>query len=392
MGGCVSVPSTTEGDFPLSYRSSFHHPTFAVKSEGMLFNYPNGSYHFSSGMEDFRISDVSGKLSLTMTVDGREALSESYYPDSERTVTVSEPGDIINGYFVLPSLDAGHAWVSLPSAEVRLSLSDELSTAEYTLHVIYSRYRVSFGVLTDFLFYSRYKIKRLRQNSIDYLSFFASQGTKAYLDVIYLEEGGSVQKTVELDWDVTNRMVAYNLSPVKVGLMAGVPVGSILSYDARITGGGLSDLVRYVIDRDSHREMHQFLYYNAFGLPESISFTGLVQYDPALEGEVADMRKKKRRIEPFFNDLRTLNTGYLDQRKYKALIDMVTSPVQMWYDTPALPMEILITDIDFTHTRMGNQRVNVNLTFCPTERKHLVFERCSFSGGIFDYTFDRTFE
>lgn len=52
----------------------------------------------------------------------------------------------------------------------------------------------------------------------------------------------------------------------------------------------------------------------------------------------------------------------------------------------------LITDIDFTHTKMGNQRVNVNLTFCPASRKHQVFDRYSFGGGIFDYTFDRTFE
>lgn len=82
----------------------------------------------------------------------------------------------------------------------------------------------------------------------------------------------------------------------------------------------------------------------------------------------------------------------MDENKYKALIDMLTSPVQRWYDTPSLPMEIIITDIDFTHTKMGNQRVNVNLTFCPASRKHQVFDRYSFRGGIFDYTFDRTFE
>lgn len=116
------------------------------------------------------------------------------------------------------------------------------------------------------------------------------------------------------------------------------------------------------------------------------------QPTPELEGDIADLTKQKRRFSPFFNDLRTVNTGYLDENKYKALVDMLTSPVQRWYDTPSLPMEIIITDIDFTHTKMGNQRVNVNLTFCPASRKHQVFDRYSFGGGIFDYTFDRTFE
>ena len=82
----------------------------------------------------------------------------------------------------------------------------------------------------------------------------------------------------------------------------------------------------------------------------------------------------------------------LGENKYKALVDMLTSPIQRWYDTPSLPLEVIITGIDFTHTKMGNQRVNVNLTFCPASRKHQVFDRYSFGGGIFDYTFDRTFE
>lgn len=358
----------------------------------MVANIINNSYQFSSDMEDIRITDVHEKLTLKMAVDGQEALSEVYYPDGGGTVTICDPGDIINEYFIRPELSGGEDWIAPPPMTVQLFLSDSETTADYTWYVLYSRYRISFESLTGFIFYSRYKIKHIRQNTVDYLSFFVSDQTKVYLDIIYLEAGSSVKKTVELQLPETNRMMAYNVSPVKVGKLANVKADNILSYDARITDSTLTDLVRFVIDRRNHREIHQFLYYNVFGLPESISFSGLVQYSPALEGNIADMVKRKRRFNPFFNDLRTVNTGYLDENKYKALIDMLTSPVQRWYDTPSLPMEIIITDIDFTHTRMGNQRVNVNLTFCPASRKHQVFDRYSFGGGIFDYTFDRTFE
>ena len=358
----------------------------------MVTNLVNDSYVFSCDMQDIRIADVHDKLSLRMVVDGQEALSEIYYPDHGNTVIICDPGDIINEYFVHPELNGGDERITLSPMEVQLALSDGESAERYTLHVFYSRHHMSFDPQTDFIFHSRYKIKQLRQNSIDYLSFFVSDKTEVFLDIIYLESGRSVRKTVKLQLSDANRMMAYNVSPVKVGELAGLKTDNILSYDARITDGTLTDLIRYVIDRKSRREMHQFLYYNVFGLPESISFSGLVQYSPELEGDIADMVKQKRRFAPFFNDLRTVNTGYLDENKYKALIDMLTSPRQRWYDTPSLPMEIIITDIDFTHTKMGNRRGNVNLTFCPASRKHQVFDRYSFGGGIFDYTFDRTFE
>ena len=358
----------------------------------MVANITDNSYVFSYDMPDIRITGVHGKLSLRMVIDGQEALSENYYPDNNNAVIFCDPGDIINEYFVRPELTNDDVWIALSPMTVQLFLSDSETTSNYTLYVFHSRYHVSFEPLTDFMFYSRYKVNRIRLGNIEYLSLFVSEKTKVSLDVIYLESGNSIKKTVELKLPEANRMAAYNVSPVRVSGLADVQYDTIISYDMRITNGTLTDLVRYVIDRRGYRETHQFLYYNMFGLPESISFSGLVQYSPELAGDIVDMVKQKRRFNPLFNDLRTVNTGYLDENKYKALIDMITSPVQYWYDPSSLLMEIIITDIDFTHTKMSNQRVNVNLTFCPANRKYHVFDRTSFGGGIFDYTFDETFE
>lgn len=358
----------------------------------MVANIADNSYVFSYDMPDIRITGVHERLSIRMVIDGQEALSETYYPDNDNAVILCDPGDIINEYFVRPELTNDNAWIALSPMTVQISLSDGVTTANYTLYVFYSRYHVSFEPLTDFMFYSRYKVKRIRLDNIEHLSFFVSEKTKVFLDVIYLELGNSIKKTVELKLPEANHMAAYNVSPVRVSGLADVQYANIISYDVRITNGTLTDLVRYVIDRKGYRETHQFLYYNMFGLPEAISFSGLVQYNPELVGDIVDMVKQKRRFNPFFNDSRTVNTGYLDENKYQALIDMITSPVQYWYDPSSLLTEIIITDIDFTHTKMGNQRVNVNLTFCPANRKYHVFDRASFGGGIFDYTFDRTFE
>ncbi len=137
----------------------------------MVANLGNNTYLFSADMEDIRITDVHEKLAFKMTVDGQEALSEVYYPDSENAVVICDPGTIINEYFVRPELGSGDDWIALPPMTVQLSISDSEAAAEYTLYVFHSRYRVSFEPLTGFIFYSRYKIKHIRQNTIDYLSF-----------------------------------------------------------------------------------------------------------------------------------------------------------------------------------------------------------------------------
>ena len=55
----------------------------------------------------------------------------------------------------------------------------------------------------------------------------------------------------------------------------------------------------------------------------------------------------------------------------------------------------MTTDIDFSHKRTGNEKINVSLTFRQASRLHLAFERTGDNGiygRIFDRTFDNTFE
>lgn len=106
-------------------------------------NLVDNTYLFSADMEDIRITDVHGKLAFKMTVDGREALSEVYYPDNENSVVICDPDDIVNEYFVRPELGSGDDRITLPPMTVQLSLSDSETAADYTLYVFHSRYRVS---------------------------------------------------------------------------------------------------------------------------------------------------------------------------------------------------------------------------------------------------------
>lgn len=358
----------------------------------MVTNLEDNAWIFSTELEKITVSGVSGNLNCAITVDDTEALRETYYPDSSGLVTIYDIDEVVANCFHYPSMNDGADFISVAPLSVNIMMTDNSSMLTYTLHVIYSRFRTSMVAYNNPVFLSRYKLKSICYNSIDYISFFRSDNTQLYADVIYIDNGQSVKKTVLIDMDSVDMMVAYNVRLPKIAGLAGVNYANILSFDLRITNGQVNDLIRYIVDKKSHREIHQFLYYNPFGLPESVSFVGLVQHAPELDGDIAVLQHRKMRVSPYFNELQTLNTGYLDSNKYQAVIDMLYSPQLRWYDTKSVPMDIVITEIDFTHTLMKNSRVNVNFTFCPADRKYRTFDRMKFSGGIFDYTFDKTFE
>ncbi len=358
----------------------------------MVTSLENNAWFFSTGLEKITASSISGTLNCAITIDGTEVLRETYYPDNAGQVTIYDIDDVIANSFQYPTLNDGADFISVNPMSVNITLQDNDVMLSYALNVLYSRFRTSMTAYNNPVFLSRYKLKYICYNSIDYISFFKSNTTQLYVDVIYLDNGLSKKKTVPVSFDNDDLMVAYNVRLPKIAGLCNVSYANILSFDLRITNGQVNDLVRYIVDRKNHREIHQFLYYNPFGLPESVSFVGLVQHAPELEGDIAVLQQKKMRTSPYFNELQTLNTGYLDADKYQAVIDMLYSPQLRWYDTKLMPMDVVVTDIDFTHTLMKNSRVNVNFTFCPAERKYRTFDRLKFSGGIFDYTFDNTFE
>lgn len=158
--------------------------------------------------------------------------------------------------------------------------------------------------------------------------------------------------------------------------------------------GAVKDKVRFINDKRLYRNITNFIYRNAFGMPETMAFTGLVEYSPELEGETVELLQRTVRTSSRYIDSRTANSGYLDTRQYGKALDLITADSLQLYDTKTLT-EVVVTDIDFSHRRTGSEKINVSLTFCQASRLHLAFGRTGDNGiygRIFDRTFDNTFE
>lgn len=115
---------------------------------------------------------------------------------------------------------------------------------------------------------------------------------------------------------------------------------------------------------------------------------------PELEGDPVELLQRTVRTSSKYIDSRTVNSGYLDTRQYGKVLDLITTDSLQLYNTET-STEVVTTDIDFSHKRTGNEKINVSLTFRQASRLHLAFERTGDNGiygRIFDRTFDNTFE
>ena len=258
--------------------------------------------------------------------------------------------------------------------------------------VWYSRGRVSTGVPEPGMIYSRYKSVNTAIGREEYLPFFADAAMTLHIGVAHVRNG--VEKYTRKSVALGGRtgMLAFRVSPARIASLSGISADAILYYEVTVTAGiGSADQIRYCMDRHYYRNTSNFIYLNSFGLPETIALTGLVEYNPELNGEIVSLMQEDIRIDPGLSDVRTVNSGYLSIAKYKALTDMITSADIRVYDT-AGQRKIVVTDVDLLHRRSGSEMFSVTVTYRPSERGHMGFERIrNDKKGIFDRTFDYTF-
>lgn len=349
-------------------------------------------FFFSGDFPDIAFVNVDEYLKLTLFVKDKEVLAETYYPNEKAEIVLRKLGEIIDNHFTFPDLTGDNILLTEEPLPIRLEMSDSQSTVTRTVYVFFSRTHVSFQAKEDSLFFSNYKIKNIREDSIDYITFYVSDKTSIKCNIIYVENGISNLYSMKLNlYDHKNCMMAYQSSLDKISSISNIASENILSYDFYITNGTLSDKVKYIVNRKKYHGINQFLYYNVFGFPESLLFTGFTEYNPDLSGEMAEFNSNTLRPAPELKDVRTINSGFIESAKYNAVLDMLTSSKIRLYDTSSF-LDIVITNIDFQHKRIGNEKINVKLTYRPSERNALVFSRIRNFGGVFDYTFDKTYE
>lgn len=355
----------------------------------------NGTYCFISEIEEIRISEIKNELlNVQILVGGTEIFNENYYA-SDNTVKIYETGNILRDYFLLEEpkgISDNVIFYHLPPLSVTIVVSDGQETVQNSFKAYFSRCRTSI-IPSDTIFLTHENTIRTAYDRMEYLTFIVREGISVDIGVAYLNMGKEKYKRISQELDVVPGMVAFSFSLGRVSEISGIDMSSIIYYDVMLKDNEtVKDKVRFITDNRQYRNVTNFIYQNAFGMPETMTFTGLTEYSPELEGDLVELLQKTVRTDTGYIDSRTVNSGYLDTRQYGKALDLITTPSLYLYDTEILK-EVVVTDIDFSHKRTGSEKINVSLTFRQASRLHLAFRRTgNIRERIFDQTFDYTFE
>lgn len=352
----------------------------------------DGGVYFSGNLTDVAITGINEYVDINLSVAGTYIMShERFYPVAGKVILL-DFDKLINCYFTPADFSALNDFYAGDIRNIYIYCRDKNTAVSRSVTVWYSRGRVSTGVPEPGMIYSRYKSINTAIGREEYVPFFADAATTLHIGVAHVRNG--VEKYTRKSVTLGGRtgMLAFRVSPARIASLSGVSADAILYYDVTVTAGtGSTDRIRYCVDKHYYRNTSNFIYLNSFGLPETIAFTGLVEYNPELNGEIVSLIQEDMRIDPGLSDVRTVNSGYLSIAKYKALTDMVTSADIRVYDT-AGQRKIVVTDVDLLHRQSGSEKFSVTVTYRPAERGYMEFERIRNDRiGIFDRTFDYTF-
>lgn len=353
----------------------------------------NNSSYFSADFPDITIRNLNGDLRFTLTISGNNELEEIYTKDASGTIIIHSLSKLLEGYFSLPAFSRSVVNTILKPLTVICQFQDNSGSSSFSMAIYYSRCSTNVFPGESKLFLSRYKNIRTTAERLEFISFYRAENTMLKIGVAYISNGKERYKEVQvvLPADV-NCIVSRLVSLSRIASDTGINKDAVIFYDLYLTNDTLSDRVRYTVDKRQYRIVTNFWYYNAFGLPESISFTGILIYKPELEGELCKLLNETVRTDPFLTDVKTVNSGFVSKDKYEAIVDMLTSPVQQVYDSDS-NMNIVFSEIDLEHRCPSNEPINVNMTYYPSDRKYAAFKRTTaYPTGIFDKTFDKTFD
>lgn len=352
----------------------------------------DGGVYFSGNLTDVVITGINEYVDISLSVAGTYIMRhERFYPVAGEVI-LSDFDKLINCYFTPADFSALNDFYTGDIRNIYIYCQDKNTAVSRNVTTWYSKSRVSTGVPEPGMIYSRYKNINTAIGREEYLPFFADATTTLHISVAHVRNG--VEKYTRKSVALSGRtgMLAFRVSPARIASLSGVSTDAILYYDVTVTAGtGSTDQIRYCMDRHFYRNTSNFIYLNNFGLPETIALTGLVEYNPELEGEIVSFMQEDIRMTPELLDVRTVNSGYLAVAKYKALKDMITSTDIRAYDTTG-QKKIVVTDVDLLHRQNGNGKFSVTVTYRPSEHSHMEFERIrNDKKGIFDRTFDYTF-
>ena len=353
----------------------------------------NNNKYFLADIPDIDVRNCVGEVTVVVTI-GSDTVTEVYSPDNNMVVKIQGLYELLCSYFSLPDFSVYSNEYIMDPKTVQFKFTDSSSSTTVSISVFFSKAELGYQPGDDYAFLSRYKSIKTAASRKEYISFHKIDQSRLQLGVAYISSGKAKYKLVDLSMRTSydclySRLVSVN----KVAQDAGVGASTILFYDLKLyVSDTLRDHVKYEVDNNIYPNETNFLYYNPFGLPESMSFLGYVDLTPSYDGDINVFQGYSKRQSSKVKDIKKVYSGFISEAKYNAVKDMLVSDMLYTYSNDTF-REIVIDDVEMEHTVPTNEVKGVSVTYYPARVNHATFERSpNLKNRIFDKTFDHTFD
>lgn len=361
---------------------------------------------FCGDYGDITVVVAPADVLTVISVGDVAVLSETYSPDQNEQVIIRDIGEVLLSYFTNPAFDFSTSFRD-GSIDVAISIvcNDVVPlTYNKTQKVHYSRIKIGHDFTTKYSkFLTRYTKKNTSATRQELVSAFSGID-RVDVAVAYILNGVAKYTKIPLsavtDCTTMNASLGIVTQLLNTNQALTLSTDDILYYDlyavqiATDLTETIVDKIQYKNDKRYFPHEKHFVYYNCFGVLETITFTGLENRSMELGATFGYTNRNYRKIDTTPVVSNKAYSGYIDNATAESIEDLITSDKVCLYADGVIGDEITITDIEMESKDPSNEPLSYSITYRPTKEKHLKFTRAGSSSDnrIFDSTFDYTFD
>ena len=350
--------------------------------------------------------------------------TETYVADTSGAVTLRGLAELLQPY-VKPSpteltsinlSSTSTTLVTVTRATVALQLYDDDTPANTVgpnklCYVYYSNQRTDTypGSIKKWL--SRYTERTLYRKQRVIASAFYFSGVSAKMVVHYVPEATVVTnqmtpniRSATAATPPTDAFVlAYTLDDIATSIGQGCTKDNIRIIDVQLLDGStVKDTIRYRVDRGKIANHRIVAFTNCYGMFETEVFAGTDEQSDSMDGEYSWIDNAYEKIAEEMVLEHKLCAGHITDEQRRSIRDIARSPkVAIVYKgegsvlAPAEYEPMTVTAIDITDKAPHTEPQTAYVTLRHAPRHHEVVSRgsgsASYDDGIFDYTFDNSY-
>lgn len=323
---------------------------------------------------------------------------ESYLPPNDYCV-VRDIGKVIKPYLSSMPLDEEFLFSSCEDSCYNLSVNVRIRHYKegdiggdpseiYTLTAHYSDVRTNRNgrqhkhlPLIGFLSRYNWKERLIDIKQKIFVSYLhSSQYTKFFLGIAYMKDGAARYREVAVAFpeaaEYVNTLYAFDAEMVLDSLRrtfaecSSVTEEDLIYFSVNLmandTDTGLEypvGYIKYVYDRRHFPQEKHLLFYNAFGIWETLVLKGKDERSTQMNATFAWISSKYRKNTTELVTSHAHNTGFISEVDHETLLDLANSSQVYLYDGETIEDEITITELEDTASYPRQEPMNAKVTY-----------------------------